>query len=175
MSTRPEQELQLLQFLGGLYSRLRGGRDTEQVARSALRDTATFLGASAACLSHVPPGRGRAGLGFAVPDGESWDLDLLTAFFRDERPRIPEEIMLAPLSRRGRKWRVIGLRKATGPFPKGEVKRLTRIARAISDIVHQIDRDRISVRGFSKPRTFTYPTAGSRRIWTIRNCNRTRG
>ena len=118
----PELELRLHRLLAHLWAKLREGRDANQVSRSALRDTVEFFKAEAACMAELAPGAERAQVAFALPAGEAWDLDLLTAFLRGEHPAIPEDVNLAPLYRRGRVWRALGLRNRAGDEQKCEAR-----------------------------------------------------
>jgi len=138
-----ELELRLYRFLAGLDARLKEARNPEGVLRSALRDTAEFFQAEAACLAALPPGGEQARVSFGIPAGRDWDLDLLTGFYRHERPAIPDNILLAPLYRRGRRWLVLAILRDDRTFEPGRHKLLSKIAHTISDRIEQIDRERI--------------------------------
>ena len=92
--TTTDFELGVYRLLARLRARLKDARDTEQVLRSAMREAAEFLEAEAACLAALAPGDDRASVSFALGADRDWDPDLLTSFFRGERPRIPREVLL---------------------------------------------------------------------------------
>jgi len=139
----PELELQLHRFLARLWSKLRSSRDTDQAARSAMRETVAFFEARAASLSWVPPGEADAEIAFTLPADAGWNLELLGGFFRNERPSIPDDYQLAPIQRRGRLWRVLALQFEGGPPPRERRFALSQVATTISEILRQIDHERM--------------------------------
>lgn len=139
----PEKELQLHRFLAGLRAKLGDARDPEQASRSALRDVAGFFEARAGCLASVPPGAERAGVDFTTDSEVDWDMELLALFFRNQRPEIPPSLLLAPLRRRERMWRVLCLRREEGtPFARDDVAVLNQVAATVTELIHRIDRER---------------------------------
>lgn len=139
-----DSELHLFRFLSRLRARLKGSRDADQALRSSLRATAEFFAASSACLAVLPAGERRARLGFFLPTERAWDVDLLTRFLTRERPVIPKELLLVPIHRRQRLWGALVLRRDDVAFAPGEHKTLLEVAQTISELVQQIDRERIS-------------------------------
>jgi len=140
-----KRELQVYRFLAGLRAKLSDARDPEQAVRRALRDAANFFEAGSACLSSVPGGETEAHLDFSVGEESVWDTVMLGRFFLNDRPEIPTSVLLAPLRRRERIWRVLGLRQGEGrPFVPDDVSTLNRIAATVSELIHRMDRDRIA-------------------------------
>jgi signal transduction histidine kinase len=141
-----ERELKVYRFLAGLRSKLNDARDVEQAARSALRDAAGFFEAAGGCLASVPDGETEAQLDFVLEEaGFQWDTGLLGSFFRNERPEIGHSILLAPLRRRERIWRVLGLHQDDRrPFVPDDVPMLNLIGTTVSELIQRIDRDRIA-------------------------------
>jgi len=139
----PERELQQHRFLAALRARLSDARDPEQAARSAMRDAIGLFEASGACLASVPPGEEQARLDFAVDGDGPWDMELLGRFFSNRRPEIPSTMLLAPLRRRERIWRVLGFRRSEQrPFGRDDVAVMNQVAATITELVHRIDRER---------------------------------
>ena len=140
-----KRDLQVYRFLAGLRAKLSEARDPEQAVRRAMRDTAGFFEAGGACLASVAGGQTEAQLDFLLADGREWDTRMLGRFFLAERPEIPSSILLAPLRRRERIWRVLGLRQGdTRLFVPDDVSTLNRIASTVSELIHRMDRDRIA-------------------------------
>jgi two-component system, NtrC family, sensor kinase len=139
----PQIETNLLRFLEELQARLRQVRDDKKALWLSLRSACDFFRAGEACLATLPPGKEQAELMFVVPRGSVWDLDLLTAFLRRQKPSIPGHTLLAPLNRRGRLWAVLGLRLREGEFDRDAARAQLRVARAVSESIQQIDRERI--------------------------------
>jgi two-component system, NtrC family, sensor kinase len=77
-----------------------------------------------------------------IPREGKWDLTCLTEFMQKQRPRIPPNIVLAPIYRRGRFWAALAIR-GQQPFeiPSSYVA-LRRIAKAISESIELIDWQR---------------------------------
>ena len=125
MMATTEFELGLYRLLDQVRTKLGKARDVEQAARSALRDAAGYFDAEAACLAALDPEGERARLSFNLPLDTEWDLELLAGFLERRRPQIREEIMLAPLYRRERTWRVLALKRGRSPFTHDEREAFT--------------------------------------------------
>ena len=139
----PEIEGHLPLFLGELNMRLREVREERKALWLSLRSTHHFFRATDGCLAVLPAGSDLAELMFSVPRGGRWDLALLTAFLRRQKPPIPKHTLLAPLSRAGRLWAVLGLRLQQGEFSRNASHALYRVARAVSDAMQRLDWERI--------------------------------
>jgi hypothetical protein len=136
-------DLQLYRFLADLRFRLKPARDSRSARQFSLRATRDLFDASDACIATLPPGRDTAEIIAAIPRADGWDLALLTAFRLDQKPAVPFNTLLAPLSRRERPWGVLALRRPDGEFDKEEKRALLRIAGQISESLQEIDRERI--------------------------------
>jgi two-component system NtrC family sensor kinase len=139
----PPSDVALWSFLDELRTNLRAMRDDQKALRFSLRLTCEHFSASEGCLAILPPGRSRAELLFVVPRGGRWDLDLLTAFLRKQKVTIPRNIMVAPITRRGRLWAVLGLISKQREFERHSARALSRIAKIISESIEVIDWHRI--------------------------------
>lgn len=138
-----EFEVRLYRHLNEVAAYLEASKDATGALRYSLRTARDFFGATEACLATWPPGSQRAELSFVLPHGSVWDMDLLEAFLRGERPVIPHDVLLAKVRRRDRSWGAIALRRLDSPFTKVDVRALTLIAAEISRAVQRIDRDRL--------------------------------
>jgi two-component system, NtrC family, sensor kinase len=138
-----ERELAALKFLDGLGAQLRNVREPQQSLRLTLRGAREFFEAAQGCIAVLQPGRPHANLLMALPRGASWDLDALTRFIRHEHPPVRPHMLLGPVRRRGGAWGAIAVMRERRPFDREDGRLLVRIAAALSDAIHQIDRDRI--------------------------------
>jgi two-component system, NtrC family, sensor kinase len=138
-----ERELAALKFLDGLGAQLRGVREPQQSLRLVLRSTRDFFDAAQGCIAVLQPGPPHANLLLTLPRTASWDLDALTRFIRHEHPPVQPHLLLGPVRRRGGAWGAIALMRERRPFDREDGRLLVRIAAALSDAIHQIDRDRI--------------------------------
>jgi two-component system, NtrC family, sensor kinase len=138
-----ERELAALKFLDGLGAQLRNVREPLQSLRLTLRSAREFFEAAHGCIAVVQPGHPHANLLVALPRVASWDLDALTRFIRHEHPPVQPHMLLGPVRRRGGAWGAIAVMRERRPFDREDGRLLVRIAAALSDAVHQIDRDRI--------------------------------
>jgi signal transduction histidine kinase len=139
----PEIESRLPLFLNEMHLRLRQVRDDRKALWLSLRSTCHFFKANDACLAVLSAGSDFAELMFSLPREAAWDLGLLTAFLRRQRPLIPRNTLLAPLNRGGRLWAVMGLRLQDGQFSRNAGTALYRIAHAVSDSIQLMDWERI--------------------------------
>ncbi|HEY5619476.1 MAG TPA: ATP-binding protein [Vicinamibacterales bacterium] len=138
-----EREVAALKFLDGLGAQLRDVRDPKQSLRLALRGTREFFEALQGCIAALQPGRPQANLLVMLPRDASWDLEALTRFIRHERPPVQPHLLIGPVRRRGGAWGAIAVMRARRPFDREDGRLLVRTAAALSDAIHQIDRDRI--------------------------------
>src|SRR5262245_1516134 len=105
-----DTDLALLSFLNELRTNLRAMRDDKKALRFSLRLTCEHFNVSDGCLGVLPPSRPQTELVSVIPRGGEWDLNLLTSILRKQQVTIPRNIIMAPISRRGRLWAVLGLR-----------------------------------------------------------------
>jgi signal transduction histidine kinase len=137
-----ERELAALKFLDGLAGQLRHVHDPQQSTRLVLRGTREFFEAHQGCIAVLQPGRPHANLLVMQPRNGNWDLDALTRFIRHERPPVQPHLLIGPVRRRGGAWGAIAVMRER-PFDHEDGRLLVRTAAALSDSIHQIDRDRI--------------------------------
>ena len=87
-------------------------------------------------------GRSRVELLTVIPRGGRWDLACLTAFLQEQRPRIPPNVIMAPVQRRGRLWGALALRGERDFEIPSSYLALRRVAKVISESIEVIDRER---------------------------------
>jgi two-component system, NtrC family, sensor kinase len=137
-----DSEFALWSFLDELRTNLRAMRDDKKALRFSLRLTCEHFNVSDGCLGVLSPARSQTELVSVIPRGGQWDLDLLTAFLRKQKVTIPRNVIVAPISRRGRLWAVLSLRSKR-EFERYSARALSRIARIISESIEVIDWQRI--------------------------------
>jgi two-component system NtrC family sensor kinase len=137
-----ERELAALKFLDALGAQLRDARETRNALRYALRDTREFFHATHACVAALRAGRPEADLLVTLPKDASWNLDVLTRFIRHEHPPVQPHMLIGPVRRRGGAWGAIALMRQGLPYDREDGRLLVRIATALSEAIHVIDRDR---------------------------------
>jgi two-component system NtrC family sensor kinase len=135
-------ELVLWSFLDELKTHLKTIREDRKALRFSLRLTCEHFGINDGCFAVLPPGRSHAELVSVIPRGNQWDLNLLAAFLRRENPIIPRNVVMAPVSRRGRLWAVLALR-SEGQFERHSAPSLRKVARIISEFIEAMDWRRI--------------------------------
>jgi two-component system, NtrC family, sensor kinase len=138
-----DRELAAFKFLDGLGAQLRDAREPRNALRYALRDTREFFQATHACIATLPVGRPEADLLLTLPKDATWNLEVLTRFIRHEHPPVQPHMLIGPVRRRGGAWGAIALIRRGLPYDREDGRLLVRIATALSDAIHLIDRDRI--------------------------------
>jgi signal transduction histidine kinase len=138
-----DRELAAFKFLDGLSAHLKDVREPRKALRHALRDTRELFEATHGCIATLQSGRPEADLLFTLPQDGNWDLGALTRFIRNERPSTPRDMLIAPVRRRTGAWGAIALIRSGRPYDRHDARLLARIATALSDAIHGIDRDRI--------------------------------
>jgi len=129
-------------FLDELKNNLRAVREDQNALRLSLRRTCEHFKLDDGCIAVATPGASRAELITVIPRGSKWDLDCLAAFLQKQRPRIPSNIIMAPIQRRGRSWAVLALRgEREFEIPSSYIA-LRRVANLISETIEVIDRQR---------------------------------
>ena len=133
-------DISLWAFLDELKSCLRAVSDDQRALTLSLRRTCEHFKVHDGCIAILTPDGSRADLISVIPRGARWDLDLLAAFLQKQRVRIPPDIIMAPVNRRGRLWAVLALR-GQRDF-KRYLRALRRVARSISESIELIDWQR---------------------------------
>lgn len=139
----PVRELELLRLCEALRPSLAATRDVGRLLRHALRAVAEFFAADRTVVAVLRPGQVEAQVLFGTPPGVAWDKALLAAFVRVERPPLPHDLLLAPLRRRGRAWGVLGLRRSSRDFERGDGYLLSRLAAIVNEAIAATDRERM--------------------------------
>ena len=137
------RELAALKFLDGLRTQLRDVREPDRALRTTLRDAREFFQATQACITSLQPGRTGAGVVVALPKGSNWDLDVLTRFIRHQHPPVQPHMLIGPVRRREGAWGALAVIRRDAPYDREDGRLLVRVSTALSDAIHQIDRDRI--------------------------------
>jgi hypothetical protein len=129
-------------FLDDLKNNLRAVREDQNALRLSLRRSCEHFKVDEGCIAVAAPGGSRAELIAAIPRGGDWDLGCLAAFLQRQRPRIPSNIIMAPIHRRGRLWGVLALRGRQEFEIPSSYMALRRVATLISETIDSIDRER---------------------------------
>ena len=137
-----DNDSRLWSFLEELRSGLRPMRDDKKALRFSLRLTCEHFKVDDGCLAVLSPGSWQTELVSVIPRRGEWDLDLLGGFLRKEKVTIPRNVIMAPVSRRGRLWAVFALR-GQHDFERHSARALSRIARIISESMEVLDWQRI--------------------------------
>lgn len=138
-----ERELEALKLLDRLTGDLKRVQDPQHVVRYVLRGAKDLLTAQTACVAVARDYRPSAHVLYALPKSHAWDLDLLARFIQVERPARPDDLLLAPIRRRGEAWAVLALSRPGQPYDRFDRRLLTRIAEVTSDAVQMLDRERM--------------------------------
>ena len=108
-----------------------------------LRLVREFFDAPSACLARLEPGTKRVEFSVAVPQDARWDRALLRKILQGERPKLPRNIVLAPIERYGRTWAVLALRRKQD-WDVPELRAASRAAEIVAKTVRVVDRERLA-------------------------------
>jgi len=129
-------------FLDELKNSLSAVREDQNALRLSLRRACEHFQVDDGCIAVGTSGALAAELFAVIPRGGKWDLGCLGAFLQKQRPRIPPDIIIAPIRRRGRVWALLALRgEREFEIPSSYVA-LRRVANVISEAIEGIDRQR---------------------------------
>jgi len=129
-------------FLDGLKHHLREVREDQKAFTLSLRRTCEYFEVPDGCIAVLTPDGSRADIIAVIPRGGQWDLDRLAAFLRKQRISISRNILMAPVSRRGRLWAVLALRAEREFQWHTDLDALRRIAKLISESIELMDWQR---------------------------------
>lgn len=138
-----QRELDMYRFLDDLNRQLGKVGAVDTLLRATLRGVRDFFDAEAVAVVDIPAGGGRARTRFLLPREYRWDLHLISAFIRDERISVPDELMLARVRRRGRGWGAIAVRWGDRAFVNADRDILLRVGDWLSSRLHNIDEIRV--------------------------------
>src|SRR4051812_9354813 len=141
--TRLRDELALLRFLDTVRSHLRNTRDAESALRFIVRAAKDHFDISSACLAVTHGAAQPVQMLFAIPQEHIWPIPTLTALLRGEKTPMRPDTMFVRIRRRERLWGVLALHRVTGEFDKSQRQALGRVGSAISDVLREIDSQRI--------------------------------
>jgi two-component system NtrC family sensor kinase len=139
---RITSDIALWVFLDELKSCLKAVSDDKRALTLSLRRTCEHFKVDDGCIAILTPDGSRAELISVLPRGASWDLDCFALFLQKQRARIPQDIIMAPVNRRGRLWAALALRRQREFERYSDLRALSRIAKLISESIEVIDWQR---------------------------------
>lgn len=140
---RPTRELELLRFLHLLRGQLAAAQDEAATIRRAMRECARAFAARVGFLCTLDARRRLTVVWRNGGSGDFADAALATYLSGGEWPRPIGTRLIAPVSRRGRRWAVIVL-DADQEFPAGEGRMLVAAAELLAERIRELDRRRAS-------------------------------
>ncbi|MHC4947176.1 MAG: sensor histidine kinase [Planctomycetota bacterium] len=141
---RAPGEHRVLRAVDEIRRDLRRAGDAEKAIRVAARNAGAFFQADDHCCAVVTPGVAAADLVSFTGSAATWDTALLGAFARGEKRPAPANLALARLRRRDRPWGVVAIRWDHAEVDWGVRDALRQFAKAVNDVIAEIDRDRIA-------------------------------
>jgi two-component system, NtrC family, sensor kinase len=129
-------------FLDELKNNLRAVREDQNALRVSLRRSCEHFKVDEGCIAVAAPEGSHVELVAVIPRGGNWDLGCVAAFLQKQPPRIPPNVIMAPIQRRGRSWAVLALRGERDFEIPSNYLGLRRIANLISERIEVIDQER---------------------------------
>jgi signal transduction histidine kinase len=136
----PDDTLERYRFIVDLGSRLKHARDETKSVLGALQASRDFLRATDASFAVLRPGAETATIVHASPKEAPWDPNVFRDFLTGRKLEHGPDTIFARLTRRGRWWGAIGLRRGE-PFEKHDLQTLKLVAEAVSECLQRIDRE----------------------------------
>jgi len=135
-------DIAFLAFLDQLKNDLRAVREDQNALRFSLRRACEHFKVGDGCIAVATPDGSNAELIAVIPRDGKWDLECLAEFIQKRRPRIPADVIMAPLFRRGRLWAALALR-GQQPFEiPSSFLALRQVAKVVSESIELIDWQR---------------------------------
>ncbi len=129
-------------FLDELKNQLREAREDQNALRLSLRRTCEHFNVDDGCIAVARPDASRAEPIAMIPRRGNWNLDCIAAFIQKQRPKIPPNIIMAPIQRRGRLWAVLALKGERNFQIPSSYMALRRVGALISETIEAIDQRR---------------------------------
>ncbi len=139
----PSEELAFLRFLNELDGDLERVRDVERALRVGLRLAQGHFAAREAAIAVCTADRRNVRTVWSLPSAARWDEELLAAYWRGDRPRVPRCMLLARLARRGRPWGVLAMSRRDD-YPRSAIRSLVLVAERLSAAVALKDGERMA-------------------------------
>lgn len=130
---------QLLQLRADLVDQLDPVRRSDKAVKIILRELRRAFAADAVCVAVCLPGGG-VELRYQAPREASLDVTRLAGIDGERRPKLPTDLMAAPLQRRGRTWGFLVLRRESAPFRAQERRDLVAAGDFASRQLQRVDR-----------------------------------
>ena len=131
-------------FLASAAALLRGTADPDKLLAHYVRGARELFGADQACVAVAERGTGALRVRHATPRDRRWNDAALAQALSEPRAPTPKGLMTASLGRRGRRWGVLAIARASGAFQRGTGHALRILAQELSDELQRIDRERLS-------------------------------
>jgi signal transduction histidine kinase len=131
-------------FLFETSAQLRHAADPEKVLRHYLRSAVAFMEADRGYIAALAAGDEAARCVFRHPAEASPDMRLVTVLLQGGNELIPDGMLCARITRRGRAWGMMVLERGASRFPGGSPRLLGHIVRELSDTIERLDRERLS-------------------------------
>jgi two-component system, NtrC family, sensor kinase len=142
MYTRASQDIH--RFLFETSAQLRNAGDPDKVLRHYLRSTVQFMEADRGYIAAIAAADEAARCVFRQPPEAVPDLRLVTALLQGESEPVPDGMLCARITRRGRSWGMLVLERSGDRFPDGAPRVLGHVVRELSDTIERLDRERLS-------------------------------
>ncbi|MBD3334524.1 MAG: hypothetical protein GF355_03325 [Candidatus Eisenbacteria bacterium] len=136
-------QFELLRAVVDTEARLRRVGDARKALVYGLRQAKEVFQAPEAALAILRPGRAEAELAFTLPPKSAWELGMLSAYLRGERPAIPWTIILAPVLRKERNWAALALRNRQREFAAADRDDLFLITDTLTEAVRILDERQV--------------------------------
>jgi two-component system NtrC family sensor kinase len=134
---------ELEKHLFELRSRLEIIDNPRKMIVNALKSAADILDARAGAVAILTHNRFSVELVHSDPRSEDWDLGFLGDFIRRRRPSIPEGLVVAQITRRGKVWGALAVKPREQPIDGDTVKALQKISHVLSERIGVWDDTRL--------------------------------
>jgi signal transduction histidine kinase len=121
----------------------REGRDPEKILGGALRLAMELFRAPEGCLAAMFPGSREARILQKAPDDGGWDRRLISGFLRGDKAKVPRDVMLARIRRRGRMWGALAVRSPGADYFWDARQAFSTIGNLAAELIEQADLQRI--------------------------------
>lgn len=136
------RRLALQEFRAELEEQLEGVRGSDKAHKIAARLTREFFSADESCIAVMRPGKRLPDPRFRFPQASEWSEVLERYLQPARRPKLPPQLLMAPIERRGRVWAHLIVRTA-GAFDDAGHREIALVARTLSRSVQRLDKQRV--------------------------------
>jgi signal transduction histidine kinase len=122
-----------------LRTRLEAIHNPRKMLIHAIRSAAEMLEADAGAVAVLSHNHRNVELVYSDPRSEEWNVGLMSDFIKGKRPTIPADLVIAQITRRGRVWGALAVKRKQKQVSGDTVKALQKVSQVLGERISAWD------------------------------------